>query len=458
MIALMHLRSHWRFIGVLFIISLVVRLAFFMCYTRHGEHAYLAFDSAQYTKVARHIAAGDGIAQEKGVPNFYRLPGYPLFLAASYKMFGDDDYKALLLQLFIVSVIPFLIFILSLVLFPGYVRCAQCAGLISVGHVGLVYYSGIVATESLFLLFLLLFFISFLPFIKQRGEGMSVFHRLTALFFAGTMLGCASLFRAVGHYLIVLSIILLVLSAGTMSDKLWRSLSLFCGWISVVGWWLARNYLLTGFLFFHSLPGLHFLQYAAVHADMGYVNFGDDAYFATKKKLLDQWAASVSLQESTQKRTLGEYERYMVAEQLAYSYLIRSPLTTMKNSMVNVIRTMGTLYSSLLLYVAPGTVYERGTSLWFKIKLYLTPRVQEPWIRYVVYWDMVLFFLLLAGCLAFLWSALFSAAAWDCLLMIAPFITLFAAITLAYGCARLRLPIEPLMIVVATWGLFSSRR
>lgn len=443
-------KSNRYFLGLLFTVALTVRLIFFMCHTVHQDHAYLGFDSAQYAKVAHNIAAGNGIAQEPGVPNFYRLPGYPLFLATCYRIFGGNDYIPLFLQLILASFIPVLVFLLSLVLFPGNGRTARYAGIIAAVHFGLIHYAGIMATESLFIVFLLLFFIFFFPFIIPGSEYLDVSQR-KILLIAGAMLGCASLFRAVGHYLIVVSIVLLTLSVAPIKTKLWRSFALLVGWLSVVGWWLARNYLLTGFLFFHTLPGLHFLQYAAVNADMGYVNFGDDAYFATKKKLLKEWESLVKAQEKTEKKTLNEYERYDLAQGLAVQYLAKNPFLTVKNAIVNVVRTVGTLYSSLLLYVAPGTVYQRGTSLWFKVKLYLQPCVQQPWLRYVIYWDLLLYFFLLAGTLLFFWVARRNKGLWKVAKVIFPFILLFLAITLAYGCARLRLPIEPFFIIVSAW-------
>lgn len=443
----------WPSLGALFVLSVVVRVAFFVCYTCHEDHAYLAFDSAQYTKVAHNIATGNGIVQESGVPNFYRLPGYPLFLAASYRLFGDDDYSALFIQIILASLIPVLIFILSLILFPGYVRCAQYAGFIAAVHFGLVYYSGLVATEALFLLFLLAFFICFFYVVIWNNGKFRMLWESRILFVAGFMLGCASLLRAVGHYLVVLCLVYILFSVVPIKSKLWSGVLLLLGWLSVVGWWLARNWLLTGYIFFHTLPGLHFLQYSAVHAYMGYVNFGDDAYFATKKKLLGQWEALVEAKEITEHRVLNEPERYALAERLAFFCLVKSPLITIKNSIVNIIRTVGTLYSSLLLYVAPGTVYERGMSLWFKVKLYLTPCVHDPWLRFVIYWDMILFFFLLFGTMLFFCFALHNPIAWNVALTILPFMSLFLVITLAYGCARLRLPIEPLLIISSAWIL-----
>ena len=248
---------------------------------------------------------------------------------------------------------------------------------------------------------------------------------------------------------------MILVTGFTQREKIKATGFLFLGWVSVVGWWLVRNYMLTGFLFFHTLPGLHFLQYPAVHAIMGYPNFGDTAYFETKKKVLAEWQDLVKEQELAEQRTLNEYERYAVAEQLAVSHLKQRPLVAIKNGITQMVRSCCTLYSSLLLYVPAGTVYEKDASLWFKIKLYISPKTHEPWIAWLVYWEVLYFFFMLVGLLVFfielLWNKTYRILALKVFLIIG----LFIFITFGYGCARLRLPIEPILMILALLGLKS---
>ena len=90
--------------------------------------------------------------------------------------------------------------------------------------------------------------------------------------------------RPVGHYLVILSIFVLILSQFTLLEKVKGSVVLFLGWFSMVLWWLLRNYLLTGFIFFHTLPGIHFLIYSASYVDM---ELNKCSYNDSKRKLMN---------------------------------------------------------------------------------------------------------------------------------------------------------------------------
>jgi len=463
--------QHKKFCLFLFFFALLIRVLFFGLYLCEGERSIIQFDGQQYQNVAENIIAGYGVAQAPGVPNFYRLPGYPMFLALCYKIFGvqnldpekieqekiEKNEKALWVQLVLASVIPVLVFLLSLILLPGYLGLAKVAGLWAAVHTGFILYAGMLASESLFLIFFLLFMCLFFSQFYTWLEYTNNPPKFSCLSWVsiGFILGIASLLRAVGHYIIILLILMMLIAGFSQKEKIKSLGLLFLGWLSVVGWWLARNYFLTGFMFFHVLPGLHFLQYPAVHAIMGYSNFGDSAYFETKKQVLAEWDDLIKQQELLEHRTLNEYERYAVAEQLAFSHLKQRPVIALKNGITQIVRSCCTLYSSLLLYVPAGTVYEKDASLWFKIKLYLSPKTHEPWIIWLVYWEVIYFLFMCVGllifCIRLFWDQTYRILA----LKTFPIIGLFIFITLGYGCARLRFPIEPLLIIISLVGLQS---
>ncbi len=286
-------KSKTFFLLSLFLFSLLIRTLVFNFYLSKNQN-YWQVDSNTYHKIAQGIASGQGISVD-GYPNFYRLPGYPLFLSLYYKIFVSDTKKALWMQIILASLIPLLIFFLSLALFPANLGApfvvslsnqtngmviAKCTSVYSAVHLGLVLYSGFFMSETLFifcfLLFAFLFFSSFHLFLCRQDKkyfGFTFamcpeeicsgpgFQELAArveiaeerkfkhqifkkLFFAGIFLGLASLIRPVGHYLIVLSIIMLFFSRDTWKDKIKNSLILSLGWLIPVSFWLIRNYLL----------------------------------------------------------------------------------------------------------------------------------------------------------------------------------------------------------------------
>ena len=54
--------------------------------------------------------------------------------------------------------------------------------------------------------------------------------------------------------------------------------------------WILRNFLLTGFLFFHTLPGIHFLIYTAAYIKSDVEGI---EYFDAKVSLLRKWDAEI---------------------------------------------------------------------------------------------------------------------------------------------------------------------
>jgi hypothetical protein len=314
---------------------------------------------------------------------------------------------------------------------------------------GFILYAGILSSESLFLLFFLLFLVLFFSRLRLWCDRSHVSERIGPVFFcSGLFLGIASLFRAVGHYTLALAIVLLLLSALSWKKKAQSILFLVFGWLVFVGPWLIRNYLVAGAIFFHTLPGLHFLQYSAVYTVQDVDKLD---YFQAKKKLFAMWDKQVARREQILSRKLNEYERFAVAEHLAIQTLLCHPVISCKHALIQIARTCGTLYSTLLLYVPLGTVYG-DASLWFKIKLYIFPRAVCDGLIPFIYWEILLYLLVLIGCILFCYRAWYQPMIRCALIKMMPFIGMLLGITLAYGCARLRFPVEPLLLIMASYG------
>lgn len=459
------------FLITLFIVSFLLRAFFFAQYTRYEDHAWLAFDSEQYHIIAKNIAYKKGISNADGTPNFYRLPGYPLFLAALYKLFSGSSEKALWVQVILASLIPLLMSLLGIVFLPQ-VLFARCLGVAAALHPGLILYAGILSTESLFLLFFVLFLILFFSSLfnskqKYTPETGALEHpemssptrsgiqkKMTSFFSAGFVLGVASLIRAVGHYLLVVAVFVILISSLQRPEKFKAMASITAGWLLVVSWWLIRNYLLAGAIFFHTLPGLHFLQYSAVYTIMDQQHCD---YFQAKKVAFQAWDTTVKMQELKLGRKLSEHERFSIAERLAISFLLSNPMLSLKNACKQLARTCGTLYSTVLLYVPAGTIYGDDASVWFKMKLYLMPRTLQPWLLVpFIYWELLFSLFLLIGCGLFGFQMFYDAYFRRLALLTVCFVVVLIGITLAYGCARLRMPVEPFLLIYATLGCLKT--
>ena len=70
------------FLVGLFLGAALLRFLLYFFFTRYGSAAYIYFDSQQYLDIAHSLLAGTGFTDATGAATAYRLPGYPLLLAA----------------------------------------------------------------------------------------------------------------------------------------------------------------------------------------------------------------------------------------------------------------------------------------------------------------------------------------------------------------------------------------
>ncbi len=439
--------SQRYFLSGIFILALILRLIFFFTFLRYGDNAWLPFDSDQYYRIAQNLCAGKGICFSIGQPEMYRLPGYSLFLAPCL-MYGSI-MCALLVQIILSCLIPLLIFFLTLRLNFS-LSCARFAAVMSCLHAGFITYAGMVATETLFLIFLLCFFIIFLPCINVLRCSSSPVCSLLRMCAAGGILGILSLIRPVGHYVLILSAIMLVL--GMPWREAFKKIGvLILGWIIVVAPWLARSFMLCGALCFHTLPGLHFLQYTAAYIIM---ERDHCSYAVARPLLMNQRDMAFAQEKRHKKRPLTEYEECCCAQKIARSYVVNYPWLFLKTACVQMLKTCFGLYAAQLLMTDADRwpTYTYQTTLWTKIKRFLVPDVRHRFLIFFIYYEILLWLLLLIGLGGALIAAWHDSMTRCALAKSLPFMILFIGITLAYGCARLRVPLEPFMVIFSGVG------
>lgn len=420
---------------IIFLISLTVRGLFFHNFLSHNHNYMVPEDSAQYHAAATTLLTGQETSTHAWADKFHRLPGYPLILAGCYTFFGPNPITALWIQVFIASFIPILIYFLALTLFPTTSLVAFIAGLAASIHVGFITYAGSLMAESYFMIFFLLFLMLFLPQKK--------------LFLAGILLGIASIIRPVGTPLLALSIFYLLFTRQPIKQKLRTSVSFFTGWVSITGLVLLRNYLACGALFFHTLPGIHFLRYstASVHKEVHSTSFHE-----ARVALANTWQNNIQEQEAATQQTLNEYQRCNVAEKITCKYFIEYPLISIKHFCINIIKTTLGLHASYLQFVDTKELFEHATSwgVWERVRIYFPPHVKSWFLIPMIYSEIIFLFLMLLGVLGFSIRACFSWKWFEQAFLTVPWAGLFIGLTLGAGCARLRLPADIFLIMLAS--------
>ena len=109
--------------------------------------AFEAGDSSDYHGIALNLLAGNGFAIYDSSPTVYRSPGYPLFLAGVYALFGPDPEAALILQALLGGVAGWVVYLLGRRVLGE--RGAFVGGLFAAAYPHLAFYAGTVLAESL---------------------------------------------------------------------------------------------------------------------------------------------------------------------------------------------------------------------------------------------------------------------------------------------------------------------
>ncbi|MBM3893485.1 hypothetical protein FJ365_03755 [Candidatus Dependentiae bacterium] len=426
------LAAKWPLISM-WAVGLLLRLIFFNCFTMHGDHAWLSYDSQQYHDRAQHLVMHGTLVDETSTQKAYRLPGYPLFLACWYALAENGLMLGLYIQILLASLIPLLVFLLAHILFPLMPCIAYTAGWVTTFHLGFVLFAGMVATETVAVILLLLVLL-----ILLQEQGLAA---------AGFLLGFLSLIRPVGHYLVILIACWLLWQRYS-----YKKVGLFLGsWFLVVLPWLLRNFLLVGGICFHTLPGIHFLQYSAAAVVMQRDHV---SYLDARRQLLALWDSKVQ----AQKLSISEYQRCITGEKLATNIMRRHPVYVCKHALTELFKTLCALHATQMIIADVGgwPVYTAETTWWEKIGYNLAPPIKTTWLQPIIYWDVlstifILFFSLI-GLLLLLLQRRLTAAIALCVLVAG----LLWGVTFAYGCARLRLPFEPIMIIFGGYGVYTS--
>ncbi len=432
--------NQYLFLLCLFIFSFLIKSAVFYFYLGNNNN-YWQVDSNTYHKIAQGLVINKSFSVDDN-PNFYRLPGYPLFLASGYKIFGIDTKNVLWLQILLASFIPILIYFLALIIMPGNLLLARMASIYSAIHIGLTLYSGFFMSESLFIFLLLIFSILF---FKNKH-----------LFSAGVFLGLAGLVRPIGHYLIFFVIIILFFKNKNIKISLIKSLFLILGFIITVSPWLIRNYNLQGQVFLHSLPGGLFLNFAAARSVM----IEKDLTYDRAKKYLTR-EIDINAQDFKEKynRSPNEIEYCNLQMDLALQYFKKYPLITIKNFLLDIFRTSFSLYSAEILYLennrASIDYFSQKRTIKEMIYRYVNPKTDKIGVQLLILFEILLFILILLGVFGgFILAILgFFVSKFEYIkniyICFLPIILLFLVIGLAGGYSRMRLPAESFLIILS---------
>ena len=465
-----------RNLTVLFIASLLIRLAVFLFFILPNEY-YKQPDSNDYHHSALSLGLGRGMRRlDNNRPTFWRTPGYPIYLSFFYKAFGikrapfSDNWPAqtaaIIFQIILGALIPLLIFFLALMLTKT-LSIAWITAWICAIHLGFVLQDSYILTESLAIFFFIPFYIYFfksfyLPGAKPQEKISSPNSWIKKIILAALFLAAATWIRPMGHFLSIASVIMiLVLDSANWKIRLAKT-ALFLGiFFLLISPWYIRNYNITGKLFYCPMFGLYLNTFNAPKI----IRKTQKLPLGKSREMLYAQAHKKAIKELQIARAKGKttIATELVHLNVALPVIKKYPFLFLKDWLTECAKTTFDLYAYQLVDMAKNTYYydDEEEFLFEKWRecLYKT---QTPILtRIIVYLEILFEFFkwlgLLLGTFLFLLFPLLKrfnvshdikqmGLLW---LKTSPMIGAFVMMTGGFGYARLRLPVEALMIILS---------
>lgn len=457
---------------ILFTVAFLLRAGTFYFYIQH-EQRYRQSDSPDYHYNALSVAAGLGMTKlDSGRPVFWRVPGYPWYLSNFYKAHGlktlrFEDYEkaqknSIWFQLFLCSFIPIIIFFLALTL-TGSLSVSWLTAGISALHTGLILASTFLLTEGLALIFFYLFLLFFFKTFRAIGEQPNPYPWQKNMVLAALALGTATWIRPMGEFVSVASALLILLFAQDNLALKLRKIALFMlVFFATIAPWYMRNYALTGQLFYCPMFGLYLNVFTApkvLRATEGIPL--QQAWETLQRKASVNAMRAAQAQNNSGKQLV--FER--LAGDISWPIVLAHPFIAGYEWIKEVVKTTFDLYAFQLVAIATKI------HTWDPLEEFLTEKMAAClyagsiplWVRMLawieLFFALFIWFSIGAGIWRF-WIVPMTkkfavdaqtkalAGLWLKLLF---FVGCIVFMTGGFGYARLRLPAEPLMILLALY-------
>ena len=309
--------------------SLLIK-SFVLWLFMHNHVGFIQQDSGTYIAPAKYILHGGSVWTDPSL--WMRTPGYPLFLAAIFKMAGVNLMAVVLVQLLLSSLLIINAYRITAML------SNQIIGLWAAALVGIDYlfidFFAYILSDLVFAIIISYVFYYLIVFIKQHEQ------RLRAAFIIGLLLAVATWVRPLPYYLTpLLAIALIVYTCRTKQSPkaiIWLLLLVIPS-LLLVGSWQIRNKAVIGTYQYTSIDSVNLYHYYA--ADI--IAHENNISFVAAQQQLDA-------QAKAQHVTGLEMYHYYQHEGLAI--LFSHPVLSARQVIVGALHTMLGVDSGMFYY------------------------------------------------------------------------------------------------------------
>ncbi len=455
--------------GGMFMVSFIIRALVFIFLIQPGDR-YNQPDTPSYHEAALSLSQGRGMYRADRQPIFWRTPGYPLYLAPFYSLYAPsgmqrpfDNYRtahhvAIWVQIIFCSCIPILIFLLAL-LMSSDLGIALISGWFFVIHLGTVLASTFLLTEGI----AMILFYSFLCMLFYQIIRATEWFDWSTIMCA-FLLGAYTWIRPMGESIGVMSTVILIFFSPTSWLHSCKRAAFFLVLFALtLAPWYVRNYQLTQDYFFCPVSGIYFTCFNVPKI----LRRTDGISIEQAWKKSQQNAQMVCL-GALQKCPPGVYLSPLSSKAAAMPVILAHPFWFALDWSKEVVKTTFDLFSYQLVTLLNGCfswdpieefltekyaacLYTHGTlPLWARICAWLELCVMVACWASIAYGICVFVVMPLIQCTdqRFAFPRM-SRVWWAAGILMAATV----GMTGGFGYARLRLPIEPLIVILALIAL-----
>ena len=422
-------------------------------------------DSQNYLALAEHLLEKQQFSvyeEETGYREAARTPGYPLFIAFANLISGGRKWFVIMLQCILEAFLACAIFALAGALLNKVLPGLLAAMLYSI-HPHQALYTTQVLSEILFTFVLFLSIASFIYFVCKR--------KTILILLAGGLLGIATLIRPISLYFVVPIIIVCIFAFGKQLRFLIKLVTLFLlAFFVVLSPWYIRNIITYDKLFFATIGSLN-------------IGFYNAAFIIAKKNGVTLEEAQLLVAEEVKRRHSIPDETYRYASdnpeicaQIAsygFEVIRQNPGKYAALHMIGFLHTFVPMEYTLLYKlfgkqgvervgktkaISKGVISDSFRGRFASMfRTVMNERFRKfPW-WFTTIWFAFSLFQLLIYFLALRGFAHFWKQQKVLFLFFLLTIIYFAILPGPVGDARFRVPIEPILVLLAGAGLASKK-
>ena len=397
----------------------------------HNHVGFIQQDSGTYIAPANYILNGGSFWSDSSL--WMRTPGYPLFLAAIFKMTGVNLMAVVLAQLLLSGLLIINAYRITTLL-SNQVIGLWAAALVGIDYLFIDFFAYILS-DLLFAIIISTVFYYLIVFMKQHEQ------RLRAAFIIGILLAIATWVRPLPYYLVPLLAVALMVyvwrTAQFPKAIIWLLLLVVPSLI-LVGSWQVRNKAVIGTYQYTSIDSVNLYHYYA--ADI--IAHEKNISFSAAQQQLDNQAKAQHL------RGLDVYRYY---QHQGLTILFSHPVLSARQVLVGAFHTMLGVDSGMFYYNDSEWQHHEQLHMSFYRYATMTDYIKFSCIAIFYLINLMLIFATLYFVIKVLASKANRPAVIACLLMMGYFLFLSSNVC---GYARFRLPFQLMLDCFAVLGIF----